>query len=127
MIMEINEAIERIKGTQPFTFGRGPFADAVETLVDFAEWYGEQDLIRREDAYNILYDEPIMDVDGTCYGMMKPSLITLKERLTNIPKAEPPKMRDANSEEIKNINDYLKSISKPTGVYFEAETLKENR
>lgn len=75
MIMEINEAIERIKGNQPFTFGRGNFADAVETLVDFAEW----------------------------------------------------KMRDANSEEIKNINDYLKSISKPTGVYFEAETLKENR
>lgn len=101
---------------------------AIEVCKAFKElqWYREQDLIRREDADNILYDEPIMGIDGTCYGMSKPSLNTIKERLTNIPKAEPPKMRDANSEEIKNTNDYLKTISQPTGVHFEAETYKEN-
>lgn len=54
------------------------------------QWYREQDLIRREDADNILYNEPIMDIAGTCYGFSKPSLNTLKERLANIPKAEPP-------------------------------------
>lgn len=79
--MEINEAIEVIKGTQPFTFGRGKFADAVETLVDFAEWYIGQDLIQREDT--LVRTAQAVSPDDI-YAKI---FITLKQ----IPKAEPPK------------------------------------
>lgn len=61
---------------------------ALEALEEL-KWYREQDLIRRDDADNILYDEPIMGVDGTCYGLNEPSIDIIKERLANIPKAEP--------------------------------------
>lgn len=55
------------------------------------KWYESQDLISREDVDNILYDEPIMGVDGPCYGLNKPSINTIKERLANVSKAEPPR------------------------------------
>lgn len=89
----IDEAIEIIKGTQPFTFGRGKFADAVETLVDFAEWYRKQDLVQRGDCYASFRraSEEVCDICSTARGEVCDSCSVTEDLriISKIPKAEP--------------------------------------
>lgn len=93
--MTIEETLCNIARNNALTFTEEEQDAMAEVILAMQElkWYREQDLIRRDDADNILYDEPIMGVDGTCYGLNKPSINTIKERLANIPKAEPSKAR----------------------------------
>lgn len=91
-----------------------PIFEALEGAIeclDELQWYREQDLIRREEV-------PVMRL---CMAINTNHFDDATRILNGIPKAEPSKMRDPNVEEIKNTNDYLKTISKPTGVHFEAD------
>ena len=89
--MTVEETLCNIARNNTLIFTEEEQDAMVEAILAVQElkWYREQDLIRRDDADNILYDEPIMGVDGTCYGLSKPSIDTIKERLADIQKAEP--------------------------------------
>lgn len=88
--MTVEETLCNIARNNALTFTEEEQDAMAEAILAVQElkWYKKQDLIRRSDADNILYDEPIMDVNGTCYGLNKPSIDMIKARLANILKAE---------------------------------------
>ena len=76
----------------------------------------------REEAKTVFLNRGYVEVEGgTIYDADKwrESCRVISEWLEQEPKTEKViKMRDATPEEQKSVNDYIKSISKPTGVDF---------
>ena len=70
-----------------------------------------------EDVYTRLFDPGIEDneiaIDDIC---VMASAVRLGKPLPKLPKEH--EMREATPEELESVNNYIKSISKPTGVNF---------
>ena len=83
----------------------------------------------REEAKTVFLNRGYVEVEGgTIYDADKwrESCRVISEWLEQEPKTEKViKMRDATPEEQKSVNDYIKSISKPTGIEFDIDIDKK--